>query len=402
MIENGMLSITIALIAIVVAWVVGLLVGLSLRSAPRPAPVSERKPGRSPKVEQGALLSGLDALIEGQSDAGVDALLTALDVGEDHLETHLAIGALLRERGDTDKAIRLHQNMLARPALTQLDRGRVELELARDFIAGGRVERAAKVLAELDIEHKALRRTVLEVRLAVRVEQLDWSGAAEAADGLIALGDKGAGRVRAHAGCEMAEQALLEGDSTSARARLAEALSADPACVRATLALARIERDGQRWKEVVELLEGVPDQDDRFVLEALPMLVRAHQELGAERDLRARLEAWLTRSPSTPLAQELAELVASEAGAEEAERVLAETLAIAPSIRGLLLLLDRGEGSADAAAFEALRAHCEALVADAPDYVCNACGAGSDVLEWRCSACGSWGTSGPAVGLLWA
>ena len=57
---------------------------------------------------------GLNFLLDGRPDVAVDAFINALEVNSDTLETHIALGNLLRKRGEVDRAIRIHQNLLAR------------------------------------------------------------------------------------------------------------------------------------------------------------------------------------------------------------------------------------------------------------------------------------------------
>ncbi|BBI75219.2 hypothetical protein HAALTHF_45180n [Vreelandella aquamarina] len=58
-----------------------------------------------------------------------------MDVNSDTIDTHIALGKLFRARGEADKAVSIHQNLLARPALSTTTNEIIQLELARDFIA---------------------------------------------------------------------------------------------------------------------------------------------------------------------------------------------------------------------------------------------------------------------------
>ena len=92
---------------------------------------------------------GLNYLLNEQPDKAVDAFIDALEVNDNTLETHLALGKLMRKQGQVDRAIRIHQNLLARPQLNLPDQHQVHLELARDFMAAGLLDRAEMLLRDV-------------------------------------------------------------------------------------------------------------------------------------------------------------------------------------------------------------------------------------------------------------
>jgi lipopolysaccharide biosynthesis regulator YciM len=56
---------------------------------------------------------------------------------------------VLRRRGEVERAIRIHENLLARPDLPQAQVHMAHLELARDYISAGLLDRAEKLLLDL-------------------------------------------------------------------------------------------------------------------------------------------------------------------------------------------------------------------------------------------------------------
>ena len=405
MLEDGTISLSLALTVFVVTGVLAFFFGLFFRRGPEPETPREasRRAAARPRVKGGGLLRGLDALVDDPSLNGVDALLVALDVDDGTVDTHLAVGALLRRRGETDKAIRLHQNLLARPRLQREQRAQAEFELARDQLAAGRLDRAGRMLRDIAERRGPLHEAALEALREVHERARDWPDVIEVAGRLVELGHDDLRRDTAQAWCELAEQALDAGDAAGARGQLEQALAWDEGCVRASLALGRLEGDAGRWRQAVRHLERIHDQDPRYVTEALPALVRAHRELGAERDLSRLLERWQGTQPSTAVACVLAELVAARTGEDAARARLAEAVAEHPTARGLVALLEReaaaaGEAVGLAAPLARIRAFAEALVAQAPPFACDECGHASEVLHWQCPACDAWGTTAPVRG----
>lgn len=392
MFEEGMVSISVALASVVAVAVIGFFLGLSWRSDPRP---------RAPKVRKGGFLRGLESLVDEPGHKAVDALLVALDVDDESADTHLALGALLRKRGDVDKALRLHQNLLARPQLAREHREKAELEVARDQLAAGELHRAGRVLREIAERKGELQELALDDLLDLHEREREWQDAVNVATRLFQLGHDELRRRTAHACCALAEQTVDAGDARAGREQYAEALAWDEGCVRASLALGRLEGQSGRWREAIKALLRVEEQDPRFVPEALPLLVTAHRELGAERDLVQLLERWHEARPSTAVTLELAQLIAARSGEQEARDFLAGALASRPTVRGLVAALERERGVAGelGRGLVALHDLAASFVAEAVPYACDECGRGDEVLHWQCPDCGSWGTTALVQGL---
>src|SRR5690242_17878563 len=60
-------------------------------------------------------LVGLNFLLNEEPDKAVDIFIKMLEVDSETVETHLALGSLFRRRGEVDRALRIHQNLIARP-----------------------------------------------------------------------------------------------------------------------------------------------------------------------------------------------------------------------------------------------------------------------------------------------
>ena len=78
----------------------------------------ERKRSAAPRtgMQIDDYFRGLNHLLNDRQDLAVDTFIESMVVNNDTIDTHLVLGALVRSRGEVDKAIRIHQNLLARPA----------------------------------------------------------------------------------------------------------------------------------------------------------------------------------------------------------------------------------------------------------------------------------------------
>ena len=88
---------------------------------------------------------GLNYLLNEQPDKAVDVFIRLLEVDSDTVETHLALGSLFRRRGEVDRATRIHQNLIARPQLSMLQRKEALMALGQDYMSAGVFDRAERL-----------------------------------------------------------------------------------------------------------------------------------------------------------------------------------------------------------------------------------------------------------------
>ncbi|MCC4118977.1 lipopolysaccharide assembly protein LapB, partial [Aromatoleum toluclasticum] len=87
-------------------------------------------------------LSGLNILLNEQQDKAIEAFIEAVKIYPQTIELHFALGSLFRRRGETDRAIRLHQNLVDREDLSEEQRLQAMAELGQDYLKAGLLDRA--------------------------------------------------------------------------------------------------------------------------------------------------------------------------------------------------------------------------------------------------------------------
>ncbi len=376
-------------IAIVVGWLLGKM---------------ERK--KTPASETGGSVNkgyfdGLNLLLNEKQDEAVDLLLKTLDVSGDTFETYMVMGSLFRRRGEVDRAIRIHQDLLARTDLTKIQQGAVRLELARDYLNAGVLDRAERILKELAEEASPNQVVALEHLLTIFEQEKEWNMAAGVATKLISAG-KPYQQSMAHYQCELAQQHLVDGDSMNARRETKKALQVDKNCVRASLLLAEIETQSGNAKEAVKVLRKVADQDPRFVPDTLPNLIKNYRQLNQIDELSKYLFECLKKTPSISIVIELSQLVEELENEQAGAQVLSEYLKERPSVKGLDRLIDLQMAHASEPEkdnLSLLQAFTRRLIKDKPIYRCGACGFDGKTLHWQCPSCKTWGATAPIQGL---
>lgn len=357
----------------------------------------------------GEYYKGLNYLLDGRPDGAVDAFINALEVNSETLETHIALGNLLRKRGEVDRAIRIHQNLLARPSLPRAQVHQAHLELARDYISAGLLDRAERLLLDLVAESPSQRSASQRHLLDIYQSEREWQRAIDIAAELLPrktlLGGaptEPEGELRqpvavvlSHYYCELAEQKYAAGELQGARQLLQEALLQDKQCVRASIMLGRVECDSGRYKQAIKALRRVRQQDADYVCEAIPILRQCHRELNDENSMRLYLKECLDSQPSAPLVIAAAEDILAAEGRDVAEEFLTDQLARRPSLRGLEQLIALQADSCEGKTRDSLgllQVLVKRLIEERPAYRCSHCGFSGRHLHWFCPGCKYWGT----------
>ncbi len=337
---------------------------------------------------------GLNHLLNEEPDKAIDAFVEMLEVDSDTVETHLALGNLFRRRGEVERAIRIHQNLIARPALTREQRAQALLELGQDYMRAGLYDRAENLFRELR-ETRLHLRAALRNLLTIYEKESDWVSCLEIADQLESLSGEKMSLQKSHYHCELAESASVQGRAGDAAAHLKRALNADRDCVRATHLQAGIAAQQGDHKLAIRLLRQTAQQDVAYLPEVLPAIVSNYRSLGDLRGLRAFLTETAQAHPGIGAKLALADLIRETDGDAAASDYLSEQLAASPSLALLLRSIEMNSRLPDGQSpefVEGLRPHIQRLLSDAPTYQCVHCGFAAKTLHWQCPSCRKWST----------
>lgn len=359
------------------------------------------------KAEKGLALpsqyyKGLNYLLDGQPDGAIDEFIDSLEVNSETLDTHIALGNLLRRNGEVDRAIRIHQNLLSRPSLPRRHLHHAHLELARDYISAGLLDRAERLLQDLVLESAEQKNTSMKHLLEIYQGEKDWEKAVDVAKGLLprkyllssAQGDRQVLVALSHYLCEIAETCILSNDLQRARSLLKEALEYDKKCVRASLLLAEIESRCGNFKLAIKSLKRVRFQEPEYIPETVELLHKCYLALDDRSGLHDYLKDCMEFYPSVTLLMVMAKDIRQNEGDESAAVFIGKQLKTRPSLRGLSELIELHVANATGAARDNLKLLQQLvgqLISHKPSYRCNHCGFSGRQLHWLCPGCKQWG-----------
>lgn len=381
----------LVLVAIFIGWVLGR----------RGSLISLKADGQKHGLSED-YFHGLNFLLNEQSDKAIDVFIQGLEVNQDTIETHLALGKMFCRRGEVDRAIKVHQNLLENLCLDNQQQFNVHLELAKDYLAAGLLDRAEKIFHELLAKTDANNQDCLRSLLQIYEHEKEWRSAIKIAKKLAKTGDTQAGQFIAHYYCELAQLALQQNVNLDARKNIEKALTYDVQSVRASLLEGQLEYQEQDYAKAAQALKRIRLQDPDYISESVEPLKQCYSKVGKEVELASYFASCVEHYPAITVVLALAEIVRSQQGDAAAAGIIADYLKKVPSIRGLNRLIDFHIDHSKGKAKEnlsILRDLTENLIAHKPVYNCKSCGYSSKELYWLCPSCRQWGTVKPIHGL---
>src|SRR6266436_9124102 len=340
---------------------------------------------------------GLNFLMNEQPDKAIEAFIEVVKVDPETIELHFALGSLFRRRGEYDRAIRMHQNLLERAGLGAEQKVIALAELGQDYLKAGILDRAEEVFGRLNDGPQAIqaRRHLLQIF----EQEKDWARAIEMARRLAAESGESRNRDVAQYRCEVAASEAAQSRPDTARRHLEAALEANRKCVRASLQLGDLERSSNNLDAAIEHWKRIESQNPAYIALAAQRLLEAHGAAGrAEEGLRL-LAGYLERYPSLDLLDTVFQHTLEAKGHEEAYRLVRDELRRNPTLLGLDRLLEAqiiAAGSPERRRdLELVRNLVHGHTRRLARYRCENCGFKARQFHWHCPACGGWETYPP-------
>lgn len=344
-----------------------------------------------------AYFKGLNFLLNEQPDKAIEVFIQVLEVNSETVETHLALGNLFRRRGEVERAIRIHQNLIARPSLDKQQRCHALLELGQDYMKAGLLDRAENLFLEL-VEVRVYNEQALRFLAHIYQQEREWEQAIVMSRKLERAANRSFDDVIAQYYCELAEESLQVRNYLGARDHIKKAFAADRKCVRASILLGTIEAAEGRHREALRAWRRVEEQDPHYLGEVAQSIAESYRALHDEAGMHQYFSGLVQRHGDTRSMMALADVVEHQQGPQAAEALLLAWQHRKPSVSGLhrLIELARRHAPEDRKAeLEVLQDLTGRLARARSVYVCHECGFSGKMLYWQCPGCQRWNTVRP-------
>ncbi len=366
-----------------------------------------RRGARSRKESAGCpplssdFFKGLNYLLDEQPDQALEVFIRMSEADSETVEIQFALASLFLRRGEADRAIRIHQNLMARPMLSREQRKKALYELGLDYMRAGLLDRAESLFHELtdDFHYSAPSRLQL---LDIYQQEKEWEKAIDVARQLNGKRDKTYSPVIAQYYCELAELDFKSGELGKTEKMLSRAFSEDRNCVRASLIEAELAQRQQQPKQAIRAYKRVETQDPEYLPLVVKPLRQCYEQIGQQDEYLQYLRFLSSKDQGISLLLALSKQLSDHGMTHQAITMLHESLRKRPSLRALDYLLElrsTEESTACGVELAALREVIHMLLEGKPVYQCSHCGYTTRTLQWQCPSCKQWGTIKPIHGI---
>ena len=336
---------------------------------------------------------GLNFLLNEQPDRAIESFVEAVKVDPETVELHFALGSLFRRRGETERAIRMHQSLIERDHLPEDLKLQALSELGQDDLKAGLLDRAEDVFDKLKASPHAedAKRNLLEI---YQLEK-DWAKAITIA---AELPDFASQKEIAEYYCELAAAEMIRARPEAAAEHLLAALEHNRKCVRASLLQGDIAAQQDNHQEAIACWQRIEQQDPTYLALVAKRLMDAFRNLARRDEGLLLLRGYLERYPSLDLLDVVFQLVLEVEGPEAAYALVRDELKRNPTLLGFDKLIEARlhvappESRPD---LDLAKSIVQGYTRRLARYRCDNCGFKARQFYWRCPACGGWETYSP-------
>ena len=350
--------------------------------------------------QQRSTFKGLSLLLNEQPDQAIETLVKIAQLDPETIELHFSLGNLFRRRGETERAIKVHQHLANRDDLKPRDRDHAAYELGRDFLRAGLLDRAEASLNRVGEGKFAVpaKESLLEM---YQVER-DWKKAIIAAHELAILQGKSHQTEIAQFHCELGQEALRRKDLQEAEQSIQRALQAVPNHSRALILQGDYLMAMERPAQAIDAWSLVAASHPAYMHLLADRWMIAHTAINQIDAGLDRLCELLKTQASGELLDIVHKQIMTIRGPQVANIMLADVMQHSPSLSALSKLAETRlaveEGSANAERVLELQSILNLLrqrTTSLARYTCGNCGFRARRFYWQCPGCNNWEAYSP-------
>lgn len=341
---------------------------------------------------------GLNHLLNEQQDKALEVLRHMAEVDADTVETQLALGHLYRRRGEVERAIRVHEDVMRREDLPALLREQASFALGEDYLRAGLLDRAEAYFQGL-IERPAHRTAALRSLLNIYEQQGDWQQAIATYQKLSAHASPENPTAMAHYYCELAEQARDAKELRAAHEWLDHARAVQRNFPRSALLRAELALQEGQPRVAAALCKRIIELHPHLLPMSLPRYVQAVRHAGqsmatADNELRLHITDAAQRARLAYTA-----VVSDLLGEPFLLQCLPDFLRQDANLGELVAALAGDMSNPDVSQLQAIGAALSRVFRRTQKFRCIDCGVTTGTHFWQCPGCRSWDTLAPVTRL---
>lgn len=341
-------------------------------------------------------LQSMNYLLSEQHDKAIDTFMSMVSVNKDTAETHIILGNLFRNRGEVDRAIRIHQNLIARPELKPEIRQQCSIELARDYLKSGFLDRAEQIFKRLSFEIDNPVIACLHLK-EIYEQEKEWKKAIDISERIQSISNEDLSDTISHYYCELAENEIIlssEENLNEAKKYINKALNYNKKSVRALILLGDISFQNKNFNEALKRYINIFDSSPDFAYLVLEKLKITYEKLGANdnfftfikslssirnpMELYSNLSSYIPKNMSN---EEISELYNTEFQKGEASLT---------QLSDYINLIEQNKIAFDNKSLNNIKKCLELYSSKESSHKCINCGFSSIRHFWQCPSCHQW------------
>jgi lipopolysaccharide biosynthesis regulator YciM len=341
----------------------------------------------------------LTLIIDNRIDQAKDLLVKVLKHDMDNVEAYCRLGILLREKGEEERAARIHRELLLRPYLNKEEIRRVQGELIKDYFKQKKYSKAEELLKKiLGKKDKKGKRNDLELKKELlRIYEITerWDDAIAVKKSILKMTKSKEPAILALYLVKKADK-VAKKSGRDARIFYKDALKVDQKCVSALIGIGDSYIKEQRFNDAMKFwrvfLERVPDK--AFLI--FDRLEKVYFQSGNYGEVGKIYSELVERKPHEPhakvaLAQHYKKLGEHKEAIRLCESVLRETPDFKKAIQTLISLYSE---VGDKRSLAGMVTRLIDLFPSPDIFTCSECGYSSKEPMWHCPDCYNWQTFG--------
>ena len=341
-------------------------------------------------------LKGLNFLLNEQTDQAVEHFLKMVRVDNTTIETHFALGNLFRKRGEVNRAIRIHQNIIARPDISIEQRDQAFYSLAKDYNHAGLLDRAEVLFRRLSEESLFQVESLYSLINIYEIEG-EWEKCIDCTKKLAKVTKKSFDLQISHYLCELADMSIANGNVTKSIDFLNSTKKLKNMTLRTDLVKAKYEKLRENYTKAIEIYKDIIKTSTYLITEILPELVDLHKQLGSLNELDTFIEQ--TTMNDKKLSRDIGYtvIINNIRGVPSMDNCVNSYIKNDNTLREFLGISyeEQDKLNNKIISLDKIKHGLFNLARTTPRYQCESCGFSSQKLLWLCPSCKQWETQRP-------
>ncbi|MCK5725588.1 MAG: tetratricopeptide repeat protein [Thiotrichaceae bacterium] len=341
------------------------------------------------------LVKGINYLLSEQPDKALEVFISHPEINAHTAETYHLLGNLFRNRGEIDRALSVHQNLLSRPGLAKEQKQAAMLAYGEDFFAAGMLDRAEAVFQELIKETDNGAEACNTLR-SIYEQLQDWDKAIAVCLNSDTNNRMDHERFIAHYYCELAELALEKGNIHLVEKYIKEARKSYKKSARIQVLQGDLEYRQGNIKTALKTYQQAISQDARLISLLSERLLDTANQSGGTEQLQQFLSQLFLKAGDDKILSYWIELGLAHDTDENQVNIQTHAIENSSNLKALLSLVKLWQQDQPSEKSQqhyrviekVLSRHTQSQV----EFRCTHCGYQMNDFLYRCPACHHWDT----------